>query len=559
MSMTWNRREILKAGAGVFVAARLPLRAESEGTAKRLLVHYRTDAASLARLVPPGLKAAKEPLVEVRFDWFAPATPDLLAPKPYGVAQISVAVEREGQPGWMPIGVYASNDRARLVAREGQGLPAEDAQIDFKTSGDAVEARIGRRGETLLSVEAALGEAANTPADAPTFVLVFTLEPDWRQGVVQDGSAGLWRIPEREAASAQAAEATVELPYASAGDPLSELPVSEVIGAWLTQPSAPQAPEKIADLDAAALAAWAPLRFDRPVERERFWMPAGWRTESTAYRLSEDEMVRYQQRKEILFDPLEVVEIDAMISSEAHEAMVPPFCRTAGRPMIKILGLRVGAGALSPVPYSEAWLFAFTITANRMAWYAVSHIVGEGGDLTFGRDVLGYPSKSGEVDIVTTPIDFSLSLKRMGREVCFADGTFHGFSTGTSLAQLPMAGLRARPGGKGAELVYQMWTFQGRRNRIDPAGFQMGFPNGAAPGLELKPDPWYEMGAAQPALLSVMENAVMQRAPAEVVGEAPGFEEFYRERCDGVLPWEERPANLVQPTLLARRGSGASS
>jgi hypothetical protein len=270
-------------------------------------------------------------------------------------------------------------------------------------------------------------------------------------------------------------------------------------------------------------------------------------------------MARLEQRREILLDSLEVVEIDAMISTEAHEALVPPICRTAGRPMIKLLGLRVGASALSPVPFSELWLFAFTITANRMAWYAVSHIVGEGGDLTFGRDVFGYPSKSGESDILVTPVNFSLAARRMGREIVFADGSFHGFSTGTSLAQLPMVSLRAEPGGAGAELVYQMWTFQGRRNRVDPGGFQMGFPDGPAPGIELKPDPWYELGAVQPAGVSVMENAVMQRAPAEVVAELPGFEEFYRERCDGVLPWEPRPGKLQQPTLRARRGPGTSS
>ena len=328
---------------------------------------------------------------------------------------------------------------------------------------------------------------------------------------------------------------------------------------WRLNAPNDEAAKKVADLDAEALAAWAPLRFDRPVERERFWMPAGWREETSAFRLSEDEIERYQQRREILLDPMEVVEIDAMISQEAHEALVPPVCRTAGRPMIKILGLRVGASALSPVPFSELWLFAFTITANRMAWYAVSHIVGPGGDLTFGRDVYGYPSKAGDPDIVVTPVDFSLSARRLGREIVYADGPFRGFSTGTSLAQLPMASLRAKPGGGGAELVYQMWTFQGRRNRVDPGNFQMGLPDGAAPGLDLKPDPWYELGAPQPAMLSVMENAVMQRAPGEVVGEVPNFEEFYRERCDGVLPWEARPAELKQPTLLARRAAGASS
>ena len=561
MSGGFDRREILKLGAAALAAARLPLSGQGSGETRRLLFRYRTVPENLARMVPPGLEPGEEPLVDVELQWVEPAKADILAPKPYGTARVSIAVKHGGEEGRLPIAVYASNDRSRLVAREAMGLPAKDAEIRFESGSEGVQASISRRGETLFKLFAVFSdEAGARRTDPDLLVPVFQPNPDWRADVVSPGRAELWKIKTPiESFGSAAHQITAEFPFASPGDPIAELPVEDTVGVWRGNSGDDGKPEKVADLDASALAAWAPLRYDRPVERERFWMPAGWREETTAFRFTDDEITRYQGRKEILLDRLEVVEIDAMISQEAHEAMVPPFCRTAGRPMIKVLGLRVNAGALSPVPYSEAWLFAFTITANRMAWYAVSHIVGQGGDLTFGRDAFGYPSKSGDVDIVSTPVDFSMSIKRMGREVCFADGPFHGFSTGTSLAQLPMVSVRAKPGGQGAELIYQMWTFQGRRNRVDARSFQMGFPNEAAPGLSLKTDPWYELGGMQPVQLSAMENAVMQRAPAEVVGEAPGFEEHYRERCDGVLPWEARPADLAQPTLLPRRGARSSS
>lgn len=557
----FDRREILKLGAYALAAAGLPLRAQGEGQTQRLLFRYRTLPESLARIVPPGLEPGEEPLVDVELEWFEPPKADILAPAPYGMARVSIAVKHEGEEGRLPIAVYASNDRSRLVAREALGLPAKDAVIQFESGSEGVQASISRRGETIFKLSAAFSGEAGAPSAAPDLLIpVFQPNPDWRKQAAAPGPGELWRIETpSESFGGAAAQITAEFPFASPGDPIAELPIEDTVGAWRGQAAAGEKAEKIADLDAEALAAWAPLRYDRPVERERFWMPAAWREESTAYRLSDDEIARYQARKEILLDPLEIVEIDAMISSEAHAAMLPPQCRGAGRPMIKLVGLRVGAGALSPVPYSEAWLFAFTITANRMAWYAVSHIVGQGGDLTFGREVFGYPSKAGEVDIVGTPIDFSLSVKRMGREICFADGPFQGFSTGTSLAQLPMVSMRAKPGGKGAELVYQNWTFQGRRNRVDPRAFQMGLPEAATPGLSLKADPWYELGAPQAVLLSVMENAVMQRGPGEVLAEAPDFEDFYRERCDGVLPWEPRPAELLQPTLFARPGASPSS
>jgi acetoacetate decarboxylase len=556
-----DRRRILKLGACALASATLPLRAQTSGSSKRLLFRYRTDAERLARLIPPGLEPAEDPVVEVELEWFEPESPDLLTPEPYGTARFSVAVRHGETAGRLPVAVYASNDRSRLVSREAQGLPAKDAEIEFESGSEGVLASVSRRGRTIFKLFAVFSDdGGRTGTDLPLLVPVFRPNPDWRRELIPPGTAELWRIDAPAGGYGSAAYSVeADFPFASPGDPIAELPVEETLGVWRWQATALEKAQKVADLDPAALAAWAPLRYDRPVERERFWMPEEWRDKTTAFHFTGAEMTRYQERQEILLEPLEIVEIDAMISREAHEALVPPICRTAGRPMIKVLGLRVGAGALSPVPFSELWLFAFTITDNRMAWYAVSHIVGEGGDLTFGRDVYGYPSKSGDPEIVVTPVNFSLGATRMGRELVYADGPFHGFSTGTSLAQLPMVSLRAKPGGGGAELVYQMWTFQGRRNRVDPAGFQMGFPNAAAKGLDLNPDPWYELGLAQTGLVSVMESAVMQRAPGEVVAELPQFEEYYRERCDGVLPWEPRPAELVQPTMLARRPSGSSS
>ncbi len=559
MARLLDRRSVLELGAAALAWGPLPALAQAGASRKRLVVRYRTSGERVARVVPPPLVPSGAAVVEVEIDWVEPARADLLALEPFGVARVSVAVEHERTRGRLPLGVYAGNDRARLVAREGRGLPAKDAEIELETDGAALLAKVVRRGRTLLSATATVTEESDAAELAPLLTPVFSVAPDWRKDVIKRGSAELWQIETTGGPSRVVADVALDLPFASPGDPLAELPVEEILGAWLVEDPRDSEPAKLAELDAQALEAWAPLRIDRPVERERFWMPAGWREQASAYRLNGGELERYRARREIVLGPIEVVEIDAMIAREAHEALLPPVCRSAGRPMIKLLGLRVGESALSPVPFSELWLFAFSITANRAAWYAVSHIVGPGGDLTFGRDVYGYPSKAGVPEVLVTPINFSLGAKRLGRELVYADGGFHGFSTGTSLAQLPMASLRAKPGGSGADLVFQMWTFQGRRNRIDPKSFQMGLPDGEAPGLDLRPDPWYELGETRPAMLSVMENGVMQRTPGEVVAELPDFEPFYRERCDGVLPWEPRPAELGQPTLLAKRPTGTSS
>src|SRR5690606_23230927 len=100
--------------------------------------------------------------------------------------------------------------------------------------------------------------------------------------------------------------------------------------------------------------------------------------------------------------PMEICELDIMVAQEAHEAMLPPVLRSGGRPMLKIMGLRVHESMLSPEPFQEVWLFAFAIAGGRAGWYAVSHITDPQGDSSHGREAFGYPTKLGSPEIIAT-------------------------------------------------------------------------------------------------------------------------------------------------------------
>jgi hypothetical protein len=144
-----------------------------------------------------------------------------------------------------------------------------------------------------------------------------------------------------------------------------------------------------------------------------------------------------------------------------------------------------------------------------------------------------------------------VSCRRNGRELVYADGAFDGFVTGTSLSQLSIVSLQARPGGDSARLVYQQWYYQGRRNRINPSSLALGF---AAPDDPDALDPWHELNPAQLNGAAVYDSAVMQRSPGEVLAEVEDFQPYYRERCDGILPWDPAPLGNVPPTLRVLPG-----
>jgi hypothetical protein len=160
---------------------------------------------------------------------------------------------------------------------------------------------------------------------------------------------------------------------------------------------------------------------------------------------------------------------------------------------------------------------------------------------------------------VVSPIDCSLTGSREGREFFYADGGFGGFSTGTSIGRLNMVSLRVRPGERTGELVLQQWAYQGRRQQVNPATAAMDVPDGESPDGGVRLDPWYGLRPIQLAAMGALETGGVQRLPGQVVATVEKPDAFYRERCDGVLPWEADPAEQPQPSLIVKPGQAAQS
>lgn len=525
-----HRREFVLAAAGV--AACVPLQAQTSRS-RRIGVRFRTQPELLARLLPPGFEQSAEPLVEVEM------TPSW--------ARVAVSARFADTTGWLPIAYWTSEDRERLVARERLGFGAVPAEITFRDGG----AHVAVNGQGVLELVVDPGRGEGAAAEQSFFAVRFSAPHDWTQDPAPAEVLQADTSPSRRYAADAGGELTwLARPFPEAA---SELPVLEILHAWSGGNSpAPTEPTVLGEIPGEAIAAWAPLRYPRPSLDGVIRRPEGWPERATALRLTDEEQRRWRARKEVRFDTVDIIEINAAIDQEVHAALAPPPCSAGSRPLIKIMGLRIGG--VSENPFNELWLMSYCRIGRVSAWYTLAHIVGPGGDVVYGREAFGYPSKPGDPEVVVTPVDCSLVGRRKGKEFFYADGGFGGFSTGTTLGRFNTLHLRVQPGHRTGDLVLQPWTYQGRRRQVTPLSRAMDLPHSEAAYL----DPWHDLRPFQLGSISALETGLMQRGRGQIVATVESPDAFYRERCDGILPWEDDTAEPAQPTFLVEPGDPAS-
>lgn len=529
-----QRREFLLAGAAV---AATELCGQSVA-ASGLVVRFRTDGERLARMLPPGFEASDDALGQV----------EIAADASW--ARVVVSARYLDRDGWFPVALWTTTDRLRLAVREGLGVGANHAEIVMSDG----EARVSVGGEAILRVAVGAGDGdAMASDDRPLFVVRFSAHEDWTQSVASGAGEVLainW--PFGEDVARDPAAAVVQWLRVTASEPATELPITEVVAAWRSDASDSitaniSEPESLGTITNSELNPWSPLRYPRPSVDRVIRRPEGWPERATGARWTDAETQRWQSRDELRFNPVEIIEINGVISPEIHAKLLPAPCVAGTRPLIKVMGLRFqNEGEL---PTNELWLMAYCGIGRVGAWYTVAHVVGPGGDLVYGREAFGYPTKAGDPSVVVSPVDCIMTGSRQGREFFYADGAFGGFSTGTTLGRLPTVHLRVRPGQRTGELVLQPWTYQGRRRQVTPITAAVGTPGDGTTTDEILLDPWYGLGPIQMASMAAYETGLMQRAPGAVVATVADPAPHYRERCDGVLPWESDPADTLQPSF----------
>ncbi len=583
-----TRRQLFQAsagGLGLAAVCATPFFAAGRSRIICLALRYRTDPDRIARLLPPPLEP--DDVAEVLVDYASLTKPDgetaIISPQGVSCFAVHVAAKYKGQRGMLQAGMAINQDWHRIVSRELVGGNAKDGAITLERRGDRVKASFARRGLPVHRVETVATDRPAHPLYSwretgyGAFVFRYRLNPAWTKSILDEGPVELWRVEgsddgyplEQGGGGERPVECDIsqtefEWIEPSGLDSYIDLPVREFLGASFFEPAGRDLLDLrrrvestrsvfLQNVRRKSFEPWALLNYERPVENRQSRRPNASRT---AFKLTAAQIKKYKSRKEIDLAPMAMIDIRLAIDPAIHAEILPPPCRIAPRSLLRILGMRVEAGDVSPQPFQEVWLLASCRVGSQLLWYTLSHVATPDGDVLDGRETFGYPSVRGEVDVVVTPEHFSLHGRRLGREFVYAEGRLRGSAAGISLSRVATVGLRAQPFGRGrtrpAQLVSQPWYFQGRYLRIDPRSLVLELPSETAPGRLGRPTPWFEFRPFQIVSATAVEDAGMQRGPGRIVGAVDEFEPYYAERCDGVLPGRAVP-DKVEPTFRVRR------
>ena len=482
---------------------------------------------------PPGLN------LEYEISGPPPTPPGLLLDAPAraviefsgaGVAahcSLGVRVTLEGEPCVLPLAVWTGDRHAYWRFREAFRLPAFRGDVSW--SGNRWSLAIAGRHSFSARPGPAVSEAPGAGPSPPWLAYRYALAADWTQGPLGEGPAQLWSVR---------SEARAPLGALSAGACETE---GDMDG-WLTKlgASGPVAAR------AGGVRTAPRERFEREVDRVSF-EPFAFRIYTggsfgvpldTAFATTE-ALDAYGARREIRLSGLIIVSVDCFANPTVIEALLPPPCVPSQNPALRVLGLR----GLEDPRLDEAWLLAECSLASERVWYAVSHVRDSLRGTAYGREVLGYPTKGGYVQALLGGNRFAASVSRRGKSAYQAHGSYGGFSTGTTLTEMTVANLRLRPasgsGPRAGEIVTQRWYYQGLRKPVFRASLDASFP--AADRSDGR-DPWNRMGPVQAYAAMVMDGAGMQRLPGKVAAVIKDAGPYYRDRCDGRLPWESPPS-----------------
>ncbi len=517
-----NRRQFLGAAA----AAVFPAAAADELLAVRLC--FAADADKLRQAIPVPLQPSEPGRVIVEFRNGAAGAH----------CQLAALVDLRGEEHLLPLAVWAANPFTLRTVREARGLPAFAGDVEI--GGGAFSLRIA--GTEMFHAQVG-GEVESAPAAdrLPVLTYRYLLQPDWRKGPLDtDAPVELWRLSDGSNAGWETLPTDAVTTAGTFDGAFSLLGVSKLVAVAGRR-------ERLADtqpiqefVEAVPAAAFEPFAF-RAYSADALGLvpPTSGRIRA---RVEAGAVEAYRGRRETVVEGVTIVEVEVSVNRERHAALLPPGCQAALRPSLKLFAVR----GLDDPALDEAWLLAYCLLDNRAVWYAVSHLKPSPAGAEFGREIFGYPTKAGQVDSFVSPLGFGATLRRRGRVLVHTEGGFEGFSTGTSLAQMEVAALRLRPefhdSPRAGELIVQSWYYQGLRKRVAPRTLQFDFPLPPAGSANADLDAWHEFGPARIAAVSIIDGGALQRTPARAAAQVDAIAPYYRDRCDGRLPWEPPPS-----------------
>lgn len=124
-----------------------------------LKVLYRTDAAKLATLLPPGIEPAEQPIVHITvYNFPVGGEPE------YGVV-VNVDATYQDLPGEYTLGMGINQENAIYISQERWGQPKYFAKTTYFRLMNQVEAKVEHQGHTFLEFKGEITGPVANPAE----------------------------------------------------------------------------------------------------------------------------------------------------------------------------------------------------------------------------------------------------------------------------------------------------------------------------------------------------------------------------------------------------------
>lgn len=512
-----GRRRFLAASAALPFAARSIAIAEASGHGLRLTY----EVASAPKLPPP-LEVGPEARLEVEFQGSGSAA----------FCSLGLQVLLEGEPHLLPLAIWTEDPQAYWRMREALQVPALRGVV--RRADDTWTLSVSGQAEFSARAMPPADGADSSTEDRPWLSYRHQLSPSWADGPLGDQPVELWRLP--AASSAAATQVNPAETSGKLGGWLARLGASGPVSSHVVGGRSERGQEFVGHVSASEFEPFALRNYSRG----NLGLP-----EIDTQFSGAADLEAYRGQGRVRLAGLLIVSVDCVANPHVVERLVPAPCIADPNALVRVMAIR----GLNDPSLDEAWLLARCGIDGQRAWYAISHLKSSLAGSEFGREVWGYPTQDGAAHALLGANRFTSSVMRGNQGLYRADGSYGGFSTGTSLNEMLVVTLRPKIGAasdpRRGELLLQPWYYQGLRKPLNRQSLYAAF---SAPQDDDATNPWNRMGPVDAYWADIYDDADLQRLPAALAGEVADVTPYYRDRCDGQLPWEAPPAGAQERT-----------
>ncbi len=202
--------------------------------ATTLVAIYLTDPEVIAAVLPPPIEPGAEPMVKVTV-----ATVDIAGYPTFGAGSFSVRARHEGTEGFYALLMPMTTEQSVIGGRETFGEPKKLGAVELHRDGDRVAGTFARMGTEIVAIDGRVVRELDPP-DTETrtdFYFKFLPSPDGKGFDSDPALVYCHRTEQTRKIEEVAGEVILR---ESRFDPVSDLPVRELLGITLAERSSIQ-------------------------------------------------------------------------------------------------------------------------------------------------------------------------------------------------------------------------------------------------------------------------------------------------------------------------------